>query len=84
MSVWPWPVARKFPAHDIQGILAELFVEKGVPEHIRSDNGPEFVAKEIKDRLPNASGVKTLYIEPGSPWENGTTKASTGSSGTIC
>jgi len=64
------PVARKFPAHDIQGILTDLFVEKGIPEYIRSDNGPEFVAKEIKNWLPKL-GVKTLYIEPGSPWENG-------------
>ncbi len=46
-------------------------MEKGVPEHIRSDNGPEFVAKEIKDWLAAKLGVKTLYIEPGSPWENG-------------
>ena len=63
-------MARKFKAHDIQGILADLFMQRGVPEYIRSDNGPEFVAKELKDWLPKV-GVKTAYIEPGSPRENG-------------
>ena len=43
---------------------------EGVPEHIRSDNGPEFVAKELRKWLAG-TGAKTLYIEPGSPWENG-------------
>ena len=43
---------------------------RGTPEHIRSDNGPEFVAKELRKWLA-ATGAKTLYIEPGSPWENG-------------
>ena len=42
----------------------------GIPEHIRSDNGPEFVAKELRKWLAGV-GAKTLYIEPGSPWENG-------------
>jgi transposase InsO family protein len=64
------PVARKFKAHDIQGIMSQLFLERGVPEYIRSDNGPEFVAEDLKDWLPKV-GVKTLFIEPGSPWENG-------------
>jgi putative transposase len=64
------PVARKFTADDVQAVLAELFVQRGVPEHIRSDNGPEFTAKQVKDWLPKV-GVKTLFIEPGSPWENG-------------
>ena len=45
-------------------------VVKGVPEHLRSDNGPEFVAKDLRNWLAN-TGAKTLYIEPGSPWENG-------------
>jgi transposase InsO family protein len=45
-------------------------VRKGVPEHIRSDNGPEFVAKDLRKWLAD-TGAKTLYIEPGSPWENG-------------
>jgi transposase InsO family protein len=45
-------------------------VLKGVPEHIRSDNGPEFVAKDLRKWLADTA-AKTLYIEPGSPWENG-------------
>jgi len=47
-----------------------LFIFRGIPEHLRSDNGPEFTAKAIRSWL-NRLGVKTLYIEPGSPWENG-------------
>src|SRR5260370_38704106 len=43
---------------------------RGIPEHIRSDNGPEFIAKELRQWLPKV-GTRTLYIEPGSPWENG-------------
>jgi len=45
-------------------------VMKGIPEHLRSDNGPEFVARDLRKWLA-ATGAKTLYIEPGSPWENG-------------
>jgi transposase InsO family protein len=51
-------------------ILADLFIEHGIPEHIRSDNGPEFIARKLRKWLKDV-GVKTLYIEPGSPWENG-------------
>ena len=51
-------------------ILFDLFIERGVPEYIRSDNGSEFTAKAVREWLSNV-GVKTLYIEPGSPWENG-------------
>ncbi len=47
-----------------------LFIFRGIPEHIRSDNGPEFTAKAIRKWLSKV-GVKTLFIEPGSPWENG-------------
>ena len=50
-------------------ILDRLFTERGEPAYIRSDNGPEFIAQVIKHWLA-ASGVKTLYIEPGAPWEN--------------
>ena len=46
------------------------FLQHGPPEHIRSDNGPEFVAHAVPDWLARLQ-VKTLYIEPGSPWENG-------------
>jgi transposase InsO family protein len=50
--------------------LAELFVYRGVPRYIRSDNGPEFTAEAVRDWLGRV-GVKTLFIQPGSPWENG-------------
>ncbi len=51
-------------------VLAERFVVRGVPKHIRSDNGPESIAATIR-RWLGFAGVQTLYIEPGSPWENG-------------
>jgi len=63
-------VARKIKAHDVIGTLTELFVSLGVPEHIRSDNGPEFTANVVRKWLTKV-GAKTLFIEPGSPWENG-------------
>ena len=50
--------------------LFELFIFRSIPEHIRSDNGPEFAAKAVRKLLARL-GVKTLFIEPGSPWENG-------------
>ena len=50
--------------------LADVMLLRGVPEHIRSDNGPELVAKELRNWLAKV-GTGTLYIEPGSPWENG-------------
>ena len=63
-------VARRITSQDIIDQLFHLFIFRGVPEHIRSDNGPEFTAREIRKWL-NRLGVKTLFIEPGSPWENG-------------
>ena len=63
-------VRRKIKAADVVDLLFEVFIFKGVPEYIRSDNGAEFTAKSIRKRLKK-TGVKTLYIEPGSPWENG-------------
>ena len=63
-------VGRKMSHDDVMYRLANLFFKRGVPEHIRSDNGAEFTAKAIRKWL-NKVGVKTLYIEPGSPWENG-------------
>lgn len=62
-------VERRFTAQDVVRTLDRLFKERGVPEFIRSDNGPEFVASAVKQWL-SASGVSTLYIEPASPWEN--------------
>jgi putative transposase len=55
---------------DVIDVLSDLFILRGVPDHIRSDNGPEFVAKAVRDWIA-AVGAKTAYIEPGSPWENG-------------
>jgi transposase InsO family protein len=63
-------VARRITSQDVIDQLYMLFLVRGVPEYIRSDNGPEFTAKEIRKWLA-AVGVKTLFIEPGSPWENG-------------
>ena len=61
-----WATARQELIYQ----LAELFLERGIPEHIRSDNGPEFTARAIREWLGDLA-VKILYIEPGSPWENG-------------
>jgi transposase InsO family protein len=63
-------VGRKLKAYDVIEQLAELFIERGAPDYIRSDNGAEFTANIIRGWLKRL-GVKTLYIEPGSPWENG-------------
>jgi len=63
-------VARRMTANDVLWVLADLFLEYGIPEHIRSDNGPEFVAKAVRDWLADLE-VTTLFIEPASPWENG-------------
>ena len=63
-------VARSITAADVIDVLAELFIIRGVPKHVRSDNGPEFIARAIRSYLAKA-GVQTLYIAPGSPWENG-------------
>jgi len=62
-------VERNITAVDVVDLLAYLFAVHGEPEFIRSDNGPEFIAKAVRDWLQR-SGVRTLYIEPGSPWEN--------------
>jgi transposase InsO family protein len=63
-------VARKLTSEDVLSRLAELMVYRGAPDHIRSDNGPEFTAEAVREWLPRV-GVQTLFIEPGSPWENG-------------
>jgi transposase InsO family protein len=63
-------VSRHITSEDVLERLAQLFVGRGTPAYIRSDNGPEFVAKAVREWLSKV-GVKTLYIEPGSPWENG-------------
>jgi putative transposase len=63
-------VARKIKNQDVIDLLFRLFIFRGIPEYIRSDNGPEFTARAIRKWLTRL-GVKTLFIEPGSPWENG-------------
>ena len=63
-------VERRLNSEDVLATLYELFMERGVPEYIRSDNGSEFTARAVREWLSSV-GVKTLYIEPGSPWENG-------------
>jgi transposase InsO family protein len=63
-------VNRKISSQDVIDELFNLFVFRGIPEHIRSDNGPEFTARAVR-RWLSRLGVKTLFIEPGSPWENG-------------
>jgi putative transposase len=62
--------ARQLKASDIIDVLSDLFILRGIPGHIRSDNGPEFVAKSVQAWIA-AVGAKTAYIAPGSPWENG-------------
>lgn len=62
--------ARKLNSTDVVDALTDLFILRGPPEYIRSDNGPEFVAQNVRDWI-GAVGAKTAYIEPGSPWENG-------------
>jgi transposase InsO family protein len=63
-------VGYALKSDDVMDVLTDLFIEHGLPDHIRSDNGSEFTAKSIKGWLKRLK-VKTLYIEPGSPWENG-------------
>ncbi len=63
-------VGRKTRAHDVLEVLTDLFARHGPPEHLRSDNGPEFTAKLVRRWLARLR-VQTLYIAPGSPWESG-------------
>ena len=63
-------VKRKLNSTEVIDALTDLFILRGVPAYIRSDNGPEFIAEAVRDWI-KAVGAKTAYIEPGSPWENG-------------
>lgn len=63
-------VQRRLNSQDVLDVLFRLFLQYGTPNHIRSDNGPEFVAIALREWLAKLR-VKTLYIEPGYPWENG-------------
>ena len=61
---------RKLNSTDVIDVLTDLFILRGTPEHVRSDNGPEFIARAMQEWIA-AVGARTAYIEPGSPWENG-------------
>ena len=63
-------VARKLNSMDTIEALTDLFILRGVPEFIRSDDGPEFIAEKVRAWI-SAVGARTAFIEPGSPWENG-------------
>ena len=63
-------VARSLTHKEVLEVLTDLFLEHGVPVHIRSDNGSEFTAKKVREYLDRLQ-IKPLFIEPGSPWENG-------------
>ena len=63
-------VARRLNSQDVIETLSEVMLWRAIPEYIRSDNGPEFVARQLRDWLQGL-GTRPLYIEPGSPWENG-------------
>ena len=63
-------VARRLGSHEVLETLADVMLWRGIPEHIRSDNGPEFIANALRTWLATL-GARTLYITPGSPWENG-------------
>jgi putative transposase len=62
-------VARSITGEDVIGVLAAIMIERGAPAHIRSDNGPEFIARAVQSWLQSI-GTNTLFIQPGSPWEN--------------
>ena len=70
-------VERNLDHENDQECLVDLFCTRGVPDHIRSDYGPEFIAYRLRQWL-NRLGVKTMFIEPGSPWENGYIKSFNG------
>jgi transposase InsO family protein len=63
-------VRRKLNSTDVIDVLCELFLARGIPKYVRSDNGPEFIAEAVQKWIA-AVGAETAYIAPGSPWENG-------------
>jgi hypothetical protein len=76
-------VARRLGSYGVIDTLADVMLWRGIPEHIRSDNGPEFVAMDLRKWLANV-GTGTLYIELGSPWENGYCESFNGKSRNEC
>ena len=67
-------IDRSLKSEDVRNVLIDMIEEHGMPEYIRSDNGSEFISKTIQEFL-KSQGIKTLYIEPGSPWQNGFTES---------
>jgi transposase InsO family protein len=63
-------IERRLKSIDVIDVLSDLFITRGAPEHVRFDNGPNFIAKAVQERIA-AVGAKTAYIAPGSLWENG-------------
>ncbi len=63
-------MGRKLGSTEVIDVLTDLFISRGIPAYIRSDNGPEFVATAVKAWITTL-GARPAYIEPGSPWENG-------------
>ena len=76
-------IDRKLKSVDVIDVLSDLFILRGVPERLRSDNGPEFVAKAVQDWIADV-GAKAAYIAPGSPWENGFIESFNARLGTFC
>ena len=76
-------VARRLNSQDVIETLSDVMLWKGIPEHVRSDNGPEFVSKKLRSWL-HGLGTGPLYIEPGSPWENGYCESFNGKLRTEC
>ena len=70
-------MAQRLTSEDVLKRLSDLFIQRGKPDSIRSDNGPEFTAHRVRDWLENV-GVKTLFIELGSPWKNDYIESSNG------
>ena len=70
VRAWRFGFAGSFPRPKVIDVLTDLFILRGIPAYIRSDNGPEFVAEAVR-RWIAAVGARTAFIEPGSPWENG-------------
>jgi len=63
-------VARKLNSQDVHDVLSQLFITRGIPKHVRSDNGPEFIASRLRGWFKDRN-LKPMFITPGSPWENG-------------
>ena len=76
-------VDRRLKSTDVIDVLSDLFILRGVPGHVRSDNGPEFIAGVLRDWIA-AVGARTAFIEPGSPWENGYCESFNSSFATNC